>query len=96
MDFTVLSYNTLFGNGQNGLKIIFEKYHPDIVCLQEVNTSESSLQEITKLGYTLADYSNAFIKFNQIYGVATFFNSETFNITSSNSISLPTGFFDVS
>jgi len=95
MDFTVLSYNTLFGNGQNGLKIIFEKYHPDIVCLQEVNTSESSLQEITKLGYTLADYSNAFIKFNQIYGVATFFNSETFNITSSNSISLPTGFFDV-
>lgn len=95
MDFSVLTYNTLFGNGQNALKKIFEKNKPDIVCLQEVDTAESSLQEIVKLGYTLADYSNAFIKSSQIYGVATFYNPSTFNVTFSNCISLPTGFFDI-
>jgi len=95
MDFSVLTYNTLFGNGQNALKKIFEKYKPDIVCLQEINTSKSSLKEVEKLGYTLADYSNAFIKFNQIYGVATFYNPHIFKVTFSNSISLPTGFFDI-
>jgi len=95
MDFSVFTYNTLFGNGQNALKKIYEKHRPDIVCLQEINTSPSSLQEIEKLGYTLADYSNAFIKFNKIFGVATFYNPATVKATSSNSISLPTGFFDV-
>jgi len=95
MDFSVFTYNTLFGNGQNALKKIYEKHKPDIVCLQEINTSKTSLHEIEKLGYTLADYSNAFIKFNEIYGVATFYNSATVSVTSSNSISLPTGIFDV-
>lgn len=95
MDFSVLTYNTLFGNGQNALKKIFENHKPDIVCLQEINTSKASLDEVEKLGYKLADYSNAFIKFNRIFGVATFYNTDSFEVTCSNSISLPTGFFDV-
>lgn len=95
MDFSVLTYNTLFGNGQNALKKIFENYKPDIVCLQEINTSKTSLEEVEKLGYKLADYSNAFIKFSRIFGVATFYNASSFELTCSNSISLPTGFFDV-
>jgi endonuclease/exonuclease/phosphatase family metal-dependent hydrolase len=94
MDFSLFSFNTLLGNGIKDLKLIFEKNKPDIICLQEMDTSEKSLLEITTLGYDLADYSNSFIKNSSIYGVATYYNSSQFKFISSQVISLPSGFFD--
>ncbi len=92
MQFSLLTYNTLFNDGQKGLPSFFKKYSPDIVCLQEVDTHEKSLERIEKLGYSLADYSNGFIKFNTVYGVATFFNSRRATCIETKSITLPRGF----
>ena len=74
MTFSVLTYNTLFNRAVNKLDIIVSQLHPDILCLQEVETEEKNLKKIENLGYRLADYSNSFIKFGKIYGVATFYN----------------------
>jgi endonuclease/exonuclease/phosphatase family metal-dependent hydrolase len=91
MQFSILTYNTLFNDGQKGLSSIFRKYSPDIVCLQEVDTHEKSLEHIEKLGYSMADYSNGFIKFGKVYGVATFYNPLKTTCTETKSITLPHG-----
>ncbi len=91
MQLSILTYNTLFNDGQKGLPSFFKKYSPDIVCLQEVDTHEKSLERIEKLGYSLADYSNGFIKFGKVYGVATFYNPEQVVCTETKSITLPRG-----
>lgn len=79
MDFSLLTYNTLYGDAVVGLKKICDSQHPDIICLQEIATTNQTFGKIEQLGYKLADYSNAFIKFGRIYGVATFYNPEKFS-----------------
>ncbi len=91
MQFSVLTYNTLLNDAQKGLRAIFKKYTPDIVCLQEIDTDEKNIEKIEKLGYSLADYSNGFIKFGSVYGVATFFNPASGKCTKTKSITLPRG-----
>lgn len=91
MQFTILTYNTLLNDAQKGLHLLFKKYNPDIVCLQEIDTHEKNIDKIEKLGYSLADYSNGFIKFNKVFGVATFFNSTSIKCTETKSITLPIG-----
>ncbi len=95
MEFSVLTYNTLFGKGKNSLQKIITEHKPDIICLQEIATSRKSLKEVEALGYKLADYSNSFIKSGSIYGVATFYNPDKFQHKSSNSVILPFGIFDM-
>jgi len=95
MEFSLLTYNTLLNDGQEGLKKIFNIHKPDFICLQEIDTSDKTLNNIEKLGYRLADYSNAFIKFGHVYGVATFFNEERFACIDSKIISLPKGFLEI-
>ena len=63
MQFSLLTYNTLLNDAQKGLHLIFNKYNPDLVCLQEMDTDAKNIEKIEKLGYSLADYSNGFIKF---------------------------------
>ena len=91
MQFTILTYNTLLNDAQKGLHLLFKKYNPDVVCLQEIDTHEKNIEKIEKLGYSLADYSNGFIKFGKVYGVATFFNPTAIKCTDTKSITLPRG-----
>ena len=91
MQFSLLTYNTLLNDAQKGLYSIFKKYHPDFVCLQEIETDEKNIEKIEKLGYSLADYSNGFIKYGKVYGVATFFNPHIGSCINTKSITLPRG-----
>ena len=91
MQFSLLTYNTLLNDAQRGLHLIFKKYNPDIVCLQEVDTHEKNIEKIERLGFSLADYSNGFIKFGKVFGVATFYNPTSIKCTDTKSITLPRG-----
>ncbi len=91
MQFSLLTYNTLLNDAQKGLHTIFKKYTPDLVCLQEIDTNEKNIEKIERLGYELADYSNGFIKFGNVYGVATFIKAQTGRCVNSKSITLPRG-----
>lgn len=95
MDFSLLTYNTLFSNALLGLKKVHASQHPDIICLQEIDTSETTFKQVEALGYKLADYANAFIKFGKIYGVATFYNPKKFVFIRSKVIFLPKGFLEI-
>lgn len=95
MDFSLLTYNTLFSDAVTGIKKICDQQHPDIICLQEINTTDETFARVERLGYKLADYSNAFIKYGQIYGVATFYNPEKFSFHESKVIFLPKGILEL-
>jgi endonuclease/exonuclease/phosphatase (EEP) superfamily protein YafD len=88
MEFSILVYNVLFNKAFLKLGSLIEKYNPDIICLQEVNTGEQNLKTLNKYGYSLADFANSFINFGNVYGVATFYNPNKFSFVRSNSISL--------
>lgn len=94
MDFSILTYNTLFSDAVVGLKKICSSQHPDIICLQEVVTTDTTFKQVELLGYKLADYSNAFIKYGRIYGVATFYNPEKFSFHDSKIIFLKFGIME--
>ncbi len=89
MNFSVLTYNTLFNSGVVDLKKIVFQYLPDFICLQEFLIDEKNIKQIEKLGYKMAEYNNSFIKLNGIYGVITFYNKNKFHL-------LENGFFDLS
>lgn len=89
MRFSLLTYNTLFNRATVGLKTIIDRYHPDIVCLQEVDTNEKNFNQLEKLNYRLADYANSFLKFERIFGVATFYNRQKFMFLESQTLNLP-------
>ena len=95
MDFSLLTYNTLFSDAVVGLKKICDAQHPDIICLQEVDTTDQTFKKIEQLGYQLADYSNAFIKNGRIFGVATFYNTEKFTFLDSKVIFLQKGIMEI-
>lgn len=78
MKFSVLTYNTLFNRAIVKIEPVIAHHKPDILCLQEVNTEEKNLKSIERLGFKLAEFSNSFIKFGTIYGVATFYNTKRF------------------
>ncbi|MGB9883364.1 MAG: endonuclease/exonuclease/phosphatase family protein [Microgenomates group bacterium] len=89
MNFSLLTYNTLFNSGVADLKKIVSRYLPDFICLQEFLIDENNIKNIEKLGYKMAEYNNSFIKLNGIYGVITFYNKNRFQL-------LENGFFDLS
>ena len=88
MNFSVLTYNTLFNKAFLQLKTIIDKNHPDILCLQEVDISPDNLKNLNKYGYQLADYSGTFIKFGRAFGVATYYNPQKFKFINSNSLKI--------
>lgn len=95
MDFSLLTYNTLLSDAVAGLEKICGEKNPDIICLQEVDTTPATFAKIEKLGYRLADFSNAFVKFGRIYGVATFYRESMFEFTESKVIFLPKGVIEI-
>jgi endonuclease/exonuclease/phosphatase family metal-dependent hydrolase len=88
MNFSFLTYNTLFNDATNKIDEIINTYHPDIICFQEILTEDANFKKIEKLGYNLADYSNSFIKFRKIFGVATFYNRNKFDFVMSDSLKI--------
>lgn len=95
MGFTLLTYNVLYNKAFIELSDIVQKYSPDIICLQEVDTNEDNLKKLEKNGYRLADYSNSFIKFGKIFGIATYYNSMKFKLIGTNSIFLPRSVYEI-
>lgn len=90
MNFSVLSYNTLFNNAIKKFDVILKKYNPDIICLQETLTEEENLKKVEKLGYKLADTDNSFVRFGRIYGIATFYKKESLKFSGSDVLDLNT------
>ncbi len=95
MKLTLLTYNTLFNQALANLKKIINKYHPDIICLQEVDTKDENILVIKNNGYQLAEYANCFFEFGKIWGIATFYNPEKFELIHSESIPLINGFYEL-
>lgn len=95
MKFSLLTYNVLFNKAFLKLEDVLKEHTPDIVCLQEVETNESNLQRLENDNYELADYSNSFIKFGKIYGVATYFNKKKFKFSRSNTFTLPRSLYEM-
>lgn len=95
MEFTLLTYNVLYNKAFGELSDIVQKHSPDIVCLQEVDTNEANLKKLEINGYKLADYSNSFIKFGKIFGIATYYNSTKFRLVGTNSIFLPRSVYEI-
>ncbi len=95
MTFTLLTYNVLFNKAFSKLEKIFVKYDPDLLCLQEVETTEDNLQRLEKYGYQLADYSNSLIKFGKVYGIATYFKPKKIKLLNTDSFDLPKSFYEL-
>lgn len=92
---SILSYNLYFGRALNELTQIVQTHRPDIVCVQEFPVSESSVGQIEKLGYELADYSQSFFKFFRLFSVATFYNPKRLKHHNGVSINLTQGFYEL-
>lgn len=95
MKVSILSYNLLFNKALRHIGDVLKKTQPDIVCLQEMETSEANLAVLRSYGYTLADFSNSFIKFGRVWGQATFYNKNTVDFTSSSILNLPRSYYEV-
>lgn len=93
--FSILTYNVLFNKATPHLKKIVTTYKPDILCLQEVDTNSDNLNKLEEFNYKLADYSNSFIKYGMIFGVATYFNAHKLRLTKSDSLNLPKSIYEI-
>lgn len=95
MIFSLVTYNILFNKASAHLNKIFEGEKTDIVCLQEVKTQENNLKEFEGSTLRLADFTNSFIKFAKIFGVATLYNPQRLKFVDSQCIDLPQSFLEV-
>lgn len=94
MKISLLSYNLLLNHAFNRVIEIIKNFHPDIICLQEVDTKDSNLQALEILGYKLADYANCFIEMGKIWGVATYYNQEKIQFINSKPIPLISSIYE--
>jgi endonuclease/exonuclease/phosphatase family metal-dependent hydrolase len=94
MKISLLTYNVLFNIALDKIAALLKEYKPDILCLQEAHTTENYLQQLETNGYQLADFSHSFMHFGKIYGLATFYNTQTLQLVQSGSLDLPRSFYE--
>ncbi len=94
MTVSFLTYNVLFNSALTNFHTIISMSAPDVICLQEIETSEKNLKRVEQHGYRLADFSNSFIKFGKVYGLATFYNPKTLHFVHSQSLTLPRSYYE--
>ena len=94
MKFSILTYNILFNRAKDSILELSKQYHPDIICLQESEAKDEDQNRLEENGYYLADFSNSFIKFGRIFGLATYFNANTLSFSSSTNFNLPRSFYE--
>jgi len=95
MVFSFVTYNIHFNSAYDYIEEIFEKEKADIVCLQEVITSEENLNKFSRSFFKLADFVNSFVNYGKIYGVATFYNPRVFKLVQSESFEISKGLQEV-
>lgn len=91
---SVLTYNLLFNKALAHFQRVLLKCKPDIICVQEIETTDKNLKKIEEFGYKLVDFSNSFIKFGKIYGLATFYDPQKLSLIESMSLSLPRSYYE--
>ena len=95
MQLKLLTYNICFNQAKEGLKKLIDQYQPDIICLQEIETTETNLDQFINHGdYQLADYSNCFVKKQHIYGVATYYKTSVLDFKEAQIFDLPRSFLE--
>ncbi len=94
MKFSLLTYNILYNRALTQVPLLIERYHPDIICIQELDTSEKNLLFLEKYGYSLADYANSFLKFGTIYGIATFYRTVSVVLSKSTALFFPQSVYE--
>lgn len=95
MTTSLLTYNLFFSSAITHISKITKLYSPDILCFQEMITDEKNFKILEELGYKLTDFSNSFIKFGKVYGLATFYNEKTLTFLSSKSLTLPRSYPEI-
>lgn len=66
-----------------------------MLCFQEMETTEENFQKLEAFGYRLADYSNSFMRFGKIFGLATFYKESSLTFIESSSFSLPRSYYEI-
>ena len=94
MIISLLTYNVWYSRALNNFHKLLEQCRPDIVCLQEIQTDNGEPSAIEQYGYKLADFSNSFIKFGKVYGLATFYNPKKLDFHESSSLPLPRSYYE--
>ena len=95
MQLKLLTYNLFFNKALEKIDEVVTSQKPDIVLLQEFQTSSVGFTPIEKLGYKLANYSNSFLKHGTTFGVATFYNPGKLVVRKSYSIDLPRSIYEL-
>lgn len=89
MKHTTLTYNLHYNRASSHLNSVIKQCNPGIIFLQELLTDERSLSNVIDMGYELADFSNSFLRKDNIYGVATFYKPTLYKVRHRKSLSLP-------
>lgn len=92
--FSLITFNTMYNKGLHQFEEVLRQYKPDVVCLQEIDTTDLNLRSLVKNDYYLADYSVSFKKFGKSYGVATYYHAKTISVSSSVRIDITRSMFD--
>ncbi len=92
---SILTYNLCFGKALNGLVDLTKQYQPDIVCVQEFPVNETTVGQLEKAGYELADYTASFFKYFRLYSVATFYNPKIIIHQNGQVINVGRGLYEI-
>ncbi len=95
MKLKLLTYNLLYGNALSSARKLISQEMPDVICVQELPTTHKHLHYLTTPSYQLATWTNSFIKFWKIFGIAIYLNRKTCTLLESHDDLLPESAYDV-